>query len=91
MSDMMLTGWIFSAQDAERARLVQFVVPPGGALAKANAKELAHRIAENKTTTNDRGDGGDCDRVTSTTVEGRAVDPAAPDVTLVLNVSFDGQ
>lgn len=50
MSDMMLTGRIFSAQDAERARLVQYVVPPGEALAKA--KELAHRIAENTTTTN---------------------------------------
>jgi enoyl-CoA hydratase/carnithine racemase len=54
---MMLTGRIFSAQDAKRARLVQYVVPPGGALARL--KKLARRIAENPMTTNDRCDGSD--------------------------------
>jgi enoyl-CoA hydratase/carnithine racemase len=45
MADMMLTGRVLSAAEAERVNLVQYVVPPGGAL--AHAKSLAARIAEN--------------------------------------------
>jgi enoyl-CoA hydratase/carnithine racemase len=50
MADMMLTGRIYGAKEAREIRLVQYVVPPGDALAKA--KELAHRIAENTPNTN---------------------------------------
>lgn len=45
MSDMMLTGRIVDAEEAERWNLVQYVVEPGQALAKAT--ELAKRAAEN--------------------------------------------
>lgn len=45
MADMMLTGRVLSAAEAERANFVQYVMPRGGALAKA--KELAARIAGN--------------------------------------------
>ena len=45
MADMMLTGRVLSAAEAERANLVQYVVPKGGALERAKA--LAARIAEN--------------------------------------------
>jgi enoyl-CoA hydratase/carnithine racemase len=45
MSDMMLTGRVLSAAEAERVNLVQYVVPPGAGLAKAT--ELAARIAGN--------------------------------------------
>ena len=45
MSDMMLTGRVLSAAEAERVNLVQYVVAPGAGLAKA--KELAARIAGN--------------------------------------------
>jgi enoyl-CoA hydratase/carnithine racemase len=45
MADMMLTGRTLSAQKAEAVNLVQYVVPPGQALAEA--KTLAARIAQN--------------------------------------------
>jgi enoyl-CoA hydratase/carnithine racemase len=45
MADMMLTGRVLSAAEAERANFVQYLVPPGEGLAKA--KELAARIAAN--------------------------------------------
>jgi enoyl-CoA hydratase/carnithine racemase len=45
MTDMMLTGRTFNAADGERFGLVNYVVPAGGALAKA--KELAAKIATN--------------------------------------------
>jgi enoyl-CoA hydratase/carnithine racemase len=45
MSDMMLTGRVYGADEAERAGLVQYLVPDGEGLAKAKA--LAHRIASN--------------------------------------------
>jgi enoyl-CoA hydratase/carnithine racemase len=43
MTDMMLTGRVLGANDAERAGLVQYVVPTGQALNKA--QELAIKIA----------------------------------------------
>ncbi|MBI2318108.1 MAG: crotonase/enoyl-CoA hydratase family protein [Betaproteobacteria bacterium] len=45
MSDLMLTGRLLKAEEAERYNLVQYVVPKGEALAKA--KELAARICKN--------------------------------------------
>jgi enoyl-CoA hydratase/carnithine racemase len=45
MADMMLTGRVLSAAEAERANFVQYVTGRGEALAKA--KELATRIAGN--------------------------------------------
>lgn len=45
MCDMMLTGRLLTAQEAERVNLAQYVVPLGKSLAKA--KLLAARIAEN--------------------------------------------
>ena len=45
MADMMLTGRVLSAAEAERANFLQYVTPKGGALAKA--KELAAKIAGN--------------------------------------------
>jgi len=45
MSDMMLTGRVYSADEAERAGLAQYLVPEGEGLAKA--VELAQRIASN--------------------------------------------
>ncbi len=45
MADMMLTGRVLSAPEAERANFVQYVTGRGEALAKA--KELAARIAGN--------------------------------------------
>jgi len=45
MTDMMLTGRVASAEEAERWGLVQYVVPDGEALAKA--AELAARAAAN--------------------------------------------
>jgi enoyl-CoA hydratase/carnithine racemase len=50
MADMMLTGRLLSAQEGREARLAQYVVAPGGALAKA--KELARVIAGNTANTN---------------------------------------
>lgn len=43
MTDMMLTGRVLDAAAAERAGLVQYVSPPGGALALA--VELASKVA----------------------------------------------
>ena len=45
MTDLMLTGRVLNVTEGERFNLVQYVVPRGGALAKA--KELAARIATN--------------------------------------------
>lgn len=50
MMDMMLTGRVLGADEAERAGLVQYRVPAGQALAKA--LELARRIAANAPMTN---------------------------------------
>ncbi len=50
MTDMMLTGRVYNAQDGERIGLSQYLVPTGGALAKA--MELATRIATNAPLTN---------------------------------------
>ena len=50
MADMMLTGRVLSAAEGERANLCQYVVPKGGAMAKA--KELAASIASNAPNTN---------------------------------------
>ena len=45
MADMMLTGRVLSAAEAERSGFLQYVAPYGEALAKA--RELALRIAQN--------------------------------------------
>jgi enoyl-CoA hydratase/carnithine racemase len=45
MTDMMLTGRTFNAEEAERCNLVNYVVPAGSALAKATS--LAERISQN--------------------------------------------
>lgn len=45
MADMMLTGRVLTAAEAERANLVHYVTPPGAA--QARALDLARRIAEN--------------------------------------------
>ncbi len=45
MTDLMLTGRLLKADEAERYNLVQYVVPKGQALAKA--KELAESICKN--------------------------------------------
>jgi (methylthio)acryloyl-CoA hydratase len=45
MADMMLTGRVLSAAEAERANFLQYVTKPGEALGKA--KDLAARIARN--------------------------------------------
>jgi (methylthio)acryloyl-CoA hydratase len=45
MQDMMLTGRVLSAEQAERYGIVQYIVPKGGHLAKA--KELALKICTN--------------------------------------------
>ncbi|HSV35372.1 MAG TPA: crotonase/enoyl-CoA hydratase family protein [Ramlibacter sp.] len=50
MTDMMLTGRVYNAQDGERAGFAQYLVPQGQALAKA--LELAEKIAQNAPTTN---------------------------------------
>ncbi len=50
MADMMLTGRSFSAHEGKELRLVQYLVDPGEALAKA--KSIAHRIAKNLQQTN---------------------------------------
>ncbi|MGE4242318.1 crotonase/enoyl-CoA hydratase family protein [Ramlibacter sp.] len=50
MTDMMLTGRVYNAQDGERAGFAQYLVPKGEALAKAIA--LAERIAQNAPLTN---------------------------------------
>jgi enoyl-CoA hydratase/carnithine racemase len=50
MTDMMLTGRVFNAQDGERIGLAQYLVPQGMAFEKAF--ELAVRIATNAPLTN---------------------------------------
>ena len=50
MTDMMLTGRVYNAQDGERVGFAQYLVPQGQASAKAI--ELARRIAENAPLTN---------------------------------------
>ena len=50
MADMMFTGRVYKAVDAERIGLMQYLVPTGTALDKA--LELATRIAGNAPLTN---------------------------------------
>lgn len=50
MTDMMLTGRVYDAQDGERVGFAQYLVPEGQAFAKA--LELASRIAQNAPLTN---------------------------------------
>jgi enoyl-CoA hydratase/carnithine racemase len=50
MTDMMLTGRVYNAQDGERIGMAQYLVPPGAAFEKAF--ELAQRVAENAPLTN---------------------------------------
>jgi enoyl-CoA hydratase/carnithine racemase len=50
MTDMMLTGRVYNAEDGERIGLAQYLVPAGTALDKA--MELATRIATNAPLTN---------------------------------------
>jgi enoyl-CoA hydratase/carnithine racemase len=50
MTDMMLTGRVYNAQDGERAGFAQYLVPAGQALGKAI--EIAKRVAENAPLTN---------------------------------------
>lgn len=50
MTDMMLTGRVYSAEEAERYNIVHYITPPGQALEKA--KELALKIAGNAPQTN---------------------------------------
>jgi (methylthio)acryloyl-CoA hydratase len=50
MTDMMLTGRVYNAQDGERIGLAQYLVPTGSAFAKAF--ELAQRVAQNAPLTN---------------------------------------
>lgn len=50
MTDMMLTGRVYSAADGEKVGLAQYLVPKGQAFEKA--LELAKRIAQNAPLTN---------------------------------------
>jgi enoyl-CoA hydratase/carnithine racemase len=50
MTDMMLTGRVYNAEDGERIGLAQYLVPAGQAFDKA--MELAKRVAENAPLTN---------------------------------------
>ncbi|HRN76064.1 crotonase/enoyl-CoA hydratase family protein [Ottowia sp.] len=50
MTDMMLTGRVYNAEDGERLGLAQYLVPAGNAFDKA--MELAERIATNAPLTN---------------------------------------
>ena len=50
MTDMMLTGRVYNAQDGERIGLAQYLVPTGQAFAKAC--ELAQLVAQNAPLTN---------------------------------------
>ncbi len=50
MTDMMLTGRVYKAEDGERLGLAQYLVPQGQAFDKA--MELAERIAQNAPLTN---------------------------------------
>jgi enoyl-CoA hydratase/carnithine racemase len=50
MTDMMMTGRVYNAQDGERLGFAQYLVPTGESLNKAI--ELATRIATNAPLTN---------------------------------------
>ena len=50
MTDMMLTGRVYNAEDGERIGLAQYLVPAGQAFDKA--MELARRVADNAPLTN---------------------------------------
>lgn len=50
MTDMMLTGRVYRADEGERAGFAQYLVPTGQAYVKA--LELAHRVAQNAPLTN---------------------------------------
>ena len=50
MTDMMMTGRVYNAEDGERVGFAQYLVPEGAALDKA--VELARRIATNAPLTN---------------------------------------
>ncbi|MEJ8855737.1 crotonase/enoyl-CoA hydratase family protein [Variovorax robiniae] len=50
MTDMMLTGRVYNAEDGERAGFAQYLVPEGTAFDKA--LELAQRVAQNAPLTN---------------------------------------
>lgn len=50
MTDMMLTGRVYNADDGERAGFAQYLVPQGESFAKA--LELAQRVATNAPLTN---------------------------------------
>ena len=50
MTDMMLTGRVYNAQDGEKVGFAQYLVPEGKAFDKA--LELAKRVAENAPLTN---------------------------------------
>ncbi|WP_395056477.1 crotonase/enoyl-CoA hydratase family protein [Polaromonas sp.] len=50
MTDMMLTGRVYNAQDGEHVGFAQYLVPEGQAFAKA--LELASRVAQNAPLTN---------------------------------------
>jgi len=50
MTDMMLTGRVYQADEGERAGFAQYLVPQGQAFAKA--LELAKRVAQNAPLTN---------------------------------------
>lgn len=50
MTDMMMTGRVYNAEDGERAGFAQYLVPEGAAVDKAI--ELARRIATNAPLTN---------------------------------------
>jgi enoyl-CoA hydratase/carnithine racemase len=50
MTDMMLTGRVYNAQDGERIGLAQYLVPTGTAFEKA--MEIAQRVATNAPLTN---------------------------------------
>ncbi|MBS0426240.1 MAG: crotonase/enoyl-CoA hydratase family protein [Proteobacteria bacterium] len=50
MTDMMMTGRVYNAEDGERANFAQYLVPEGAALDKA--VEIARRVATNAPLTN---------------------------------------
>jgi enoyl-CoA hydratase/carnithine racemase len=50
MTDMMLTGRVYNAQDGERIGMAQYLVPTGTAFEKA--MEIAQRVATNAPLTN---------------------------------------
>jgi enoyl-CoA hydratase/carnithine racemase len=50
MTDMMLTGRVYDAQQGERAGFAQYLVPPGEAFPRA--MQIAERVAQNAPLTN---------------------------------------